>query len=431
MARKSYYEILRGLAPESTGNHPIVVSMPFLFYHLGKYHVVSIVTGGQSEGRFVRDNRDAGRIVGIAFYHPDEGTGEYLTPARAKEKFGLDLLKYVGRSSAKLGKEQADDETILPKKLDENIAEKLIGKRTDIKTYNQHVMLAAALSPNDGKRYLYFKLNPDDVPAVSNSSYRRKLFAYRVFIVIMIICFFMISRGFTAYHDRIVELEGVNSALLAERDDLKSHTFDLDVKDTMSIDRYQFNQIIEADIYDGSIGDHVRGKRDSKVIVIAYLDFQCPGCASAWPILEQLYQEYGDRVAFVQRNYPLSFHAHARIAARAAEAASRQGYYWQMVDTLFEYQSVWSDLSGEKLNDAMQEMFKSVAPEGNLSQFVSAIEGDDVYRKVSFDYILGSAAHEVGYTPTIIVNGEKVDFSEENTDVYALTKSAIQKGLNQ
>lgn len=429
MARKTYYEILKDLAPQSTGNKPIIVSMPFLYYHFGKYHVVSLVTGGQSEGKFVRENHDAGRIIGIAFYHPEEGTGEYLTPARAKEKYGLDLTKLIGRTSAKLGKEQADDKTALPMRLDKNIAEKYYKGRVSLEKYNLHIMLGAALHADEGKRYLFFKLNPDDVSQVPNSN-KRKIWTYRIIIVMMIIFFSILSRGFTAYYNRIVELESKNDSLLSEIDDIKSNNFD---QKLISLDtgNYHYNDFVEGEISNGGISDHIRGKRNSNVVMIAYVDYQCPGCASAWPVFEQLYEEFNDRVAFIQRNYPLSFHSNARLAARAAEAAGQQGYYWQMSASLFENQSTWSSLTKEDLRGYLKKAFKAAAPEGNVDHFTTAIESDDIYQKVSFDYMLGRLAHEVSYTPTIIVNGEKVDFSEEGADVYSLTRTAIINALNQ
>ena len=430
MARKTFYEILKDLAPQSTGNKPIIVSMPFLYHYLGKYHVVSLVTGGQSKGEFVRDNRDAGRLVGIAFYHPEEGTGEYLTPTRAKEKYGLDLTKMVGRNSAKLGKDQADDKVTLPRKLDQNIAEKFYKSRVALEDYNLHIMLAAALHADEGKRYLFFQLDPDIVPHVAKSD-RRRLFTYRAIIVIMLIFFAILSRGFTAYYNRIVELEKEKSALLSELNGIRTDRFDQEIINSIHVNDYQFNDIIEGGRLNGGISDRTRGKRDAKVTVIIYVDFQCPGCASAWPVFEQLYQDFDNRVTFIQRNYPLSIHEHARIAARAAEAAGQQGYYWQMSDALFRKQSEWTSLNQEKLRDYLQKLFKNIAPSGNQSNFEAALESDDIYKKVSFDYILGQLAHDVSYTPTIIVNGEKIDFSAEGADVYGLTRSAIMKNLEK
>ena len=90
----------------------------------------------------------------------------------------------------------------------------------------------------------------------------------------------------------------------------------------------------------GNIGDHVYNDTESSVILVEYGDFQCPGCGSAHPYVKTLLEEYGDRISFVFRNFPLtSIHPNARAAAAAAEAAGLQGKYWEMHDVIFENQS--------------------------------------------------------------------------------------------
>ena len=62
--------------------------------------------------------------------------------------------------------------------------------------------------------------------------------------------------------------------------------------------------------------DHVRNKRDNKITLIEYADFQCPACASYYPILKQVEAEYSDRVTFVFRHFPIiSLHPNAFAAA--------------------------------------------------------------------------------------------------------------------
>lgn len=91
--------------------------------------------------------------------------------------------------------------------------------------------------------------------------------------------------------------------------------------------------------------DQVKGKENASVTLIEYADFQCPACASYAPVVEQLEENYGDRVRFVFRHFPLiSIHKNAYAASVATEAAGAQGKFWEMHDLLFERQSEWSRL---------------------------------------------------------------------------------------
>src|SRR3990167_11001996 len=64
-----------------------------------------------------------------------------------------------------------------------------------------------------------------------------------------------------------------------------------------------------------SASDWVTGNRDASVVVIEYGDFQCPACGAYHPILKQLKSEFGDRVAFVYRHFPLrSIHQNAEAS---------------------------------------------------------------------------------------------------------------------
>ena len=88
--------------------------------------------------------------------------------------------------------------------------------------------------------------------------------------------------------------------------------------------------------------DITYGPKDAKLTVIEYSDFQCPFCAEYAKWLTQLRAKYGDRVQFVFRNYPLSDHQWATLAAKVGYAAWLQGKFWEMHDLLFKNQDEWA-----------------------------------------------------------------------------------------
>ncbi len=149
--------------------------------------------------------------------------------------------------------------------------------------------------------------------------------------------------------------------------------------------------------------DHLRGKTDAKVYFIAYGDYECPACNAWEPELEKLLAEYGDKVAFTFRNFPLTDkHINAYAAARAAEASALQGKFWEMHDLLYEN---WNDWKGD--NKSAQSKFEGYAEELSLdiTKFKEDYKSSTVADRINSDL---ASANKVGATgtPTFVVSGE-------------------------
>jgi len=85
--------------------------------------------------------------------------------------------------------------------------------------------------------------------------------------------------------------------------------------------------------------DHARGPAEAPLTLVEYGDFECPYTRRARPVVERLGRDFGDRLRFVYRHFPLTrIHPHAQHAAEAAEAAASQGRFWEMHDMLFHNQ---------------------------------------------------------------------------------------------
>src|SRR3712207_6579192 len=79
--------------------------------------------------------------------------------------------------------------------------------------------------------------------------------------------------------------------------------------------------------------DHIRGPVDAALTLVEYGDFECPFCARATGVTDELWDRFGDELRYVFRHLPLvDVHAHAELAARAAVAAHLQGRFWGMHD---------------------------------------------------------------------------------------------------
>ncbi|MHB1086214.1 MAG: DsbA family protein [Minisyncoccota bacterium] len=86
--------------------------------------------------------------------------------------------------------------------------------------------------------------------------------------------------------------------------------------------------------------DHIRGNPDAPIKIVEYSDFECPFCKRFHETMKQVSAEYGDKVAWVYRQYPLDqLHSKARKEAVASECAAELGgneAFWKFTDRFFE-----------------------------------------------------------------------------------------------
>lgn len=149
--------------------------------------------------------------------------------------------------------------------------------------------------------------------------------------------------------------------------------------------------------------DWVEGATSPSVVLVEYSDFECPYCAVYYAVVKQLTGLYPDRLAIVFRNYPLSGHANAMPAAQAAEAAGRQGKFFEMHDLLFDNQDTWSAM------DAAAPTFEGYARQLglNLDRYRTDVASQDVKDRIAQQLKSGDAA-KIGGTPTFFLNGTKI-----------------------
>jgi Na+/H+ antiporter NhaA len=143
--------------------------------------------------------------------------------------------------------------------------------------------------------------------------------------------------------------------------------------------------------------DHIRGPNEAPVTLVEYADFECPYCGQAEPIVRELLADFGD-IRYVWRHLPLrDVHPHAQIAAEAAEAAARQGAFWDMHDLLLDHQGA---LLRRDLVGYAEQLDLDVALFSNdLHQHVGA---DRVAQDVDSADLGG-----VSGTPTFFINGRR------------------------
>ena len=146
-----------------------------------------------------------------------------------------------------------------------------------------------------------------------------------------------------------------------------------------------------------------------KAELVEFLDFECESCRAAVPLVEDLKEEYGDRIAFVHRYFPLPGHRNSGAAALAVEASAQQGKYEQMATRLFETQTQW----GER-QDSQAALFRTYAQDLglDLATYDAAVADEATMERIRKDVADGKALGVTG-TPTFFLNGKKLVLNSE------------------
>jgi protein-disulfide isomerase/uncharacterized membrane protein/rhodanese-related sulfurtransferase len=143
---------------------------------------------------------------------------------------------------------------------------------------------------------------------------------------------------------------------------------------------------------------HMIGNLGAPLTVVEFGDFECPGCGLSEDAARQIRAQYGDRIRFVFRQFPLSkMHRQAEKAAEASECAAEQGKFWEAVEKLYAQQA---DLSVDAL--------KRYAGELGLDQsrFNQCLDNGETVSRIKQDLADGHALKVPG-TPTFFI-GQKM-----------------------
>jgi protein-disulfide isomerase len=159
-------------------------------------------------------------------------------------------------------------------------------------------------------------------------------------------------------------------------------------------------------------GRPVRGAKGQKVVVVVFDDLQCPFCTIMHQTLfPQVLKEYGDRVSFVYKDFPLPNHAWATHAAVDANClgAQNQDAYWSFVDSVHASQK---EINNEQTLPLRFELLDQIALQLGARKQLDAASlqacvktQNDAAVKASIDQgnVIGVEA-----TPTVLINGEEV-----------------------
>lgn len=209
------------------------------------------------------------------------------------------------------------------------------------------------------------------------------------FLAVCAIGFFILLPSVISGKTGVLSLKNNNQAAVLENDNLPSN-----VQPTPSADN-PVNINLSGDEY-------IRGDKDAKIKIVEFSDFQCPYCSRFHPTMKQVMADYGDKVAWIYKHFPLdSMHPQARPAAEASECAGEQkgnDGWWQFADGLYENQA--------RLGTALyEELAQNIGL--NLTKFKDCVTSRKFQQKVEADYQEG-LNYGIDGTPGSFINGVPV-----------------------
>jgi protein-disulfide isomerase len=179
-------------------------------------------------------------------------------------------------------------------------------------------------------------------------------------------------------------------------------------------------------------GRPTRGAKASKVVLVNFDDFECPFCSRMHETLfPEVLKEYGDRVTFIYKDYPLAeIHPWAMHAAVDANclAAQNGDAYWDFADYIHANQH---DVNNEKTPGARLEaldrltMLQGQKHNLDVVKLQSCIKAQDE-SSVKASMKQAEAAGAEGSTPTLFINGEKIDGAVPISQVRAALDRALK-----
>jgi protein-disulfide isomerase len=175
------------------------------------------------------------------------------------------------------------------------------------------------------------------------------------------------------------------------------------------------------------------GNKDAKVVLVNYDDFQCPFCREMHAVLIQnVMKKYGDRVKLVYKDYPLyQIHPWASRAAVDANclASENNNAYWGFANYVHAHAPEISGPKGTPIPDQMKLVDKAAVDQGHdfkvdETKLQACInKQDDSAVKASVNE---AESLSVEATPTLFVNGMRVDGLVPPSDLYAIIDQALK-----
>jgi protein-disulfide isomerase len=180
-------------------------------------------------------------------------------------------------------------------------------------------------------------------------------------------------------------------------------------------------------------GRPIRGNKDAKVTIVNFDDLECPFCSRMHnQLTREVLKMYGDRVRIIYKDFPLAeihpWAIHAAVDANCL-AAQNSDAYWEFTDYAHANQK---QISGEMKPPFTQQFATldqaatAIAQRRNLSLGpLQACLKEQKEARVTASMQEGTGLG-ISATPTIFVNGEKIDGAAPLPDLQVVINRALR-----
>lgn len=179
------------------------------------------------------------------------------------------------------------------------------------------------------------------------------------------------------------------------------------------------NEDVKAILGEVTEDDWSVGPEDALLTLVEYADFQCPYCSRAGLAAIEFQAAHPDEVRYVYRHFPLTFHEKAPMSAYAADAAGKQGFFFEAEHWLYETQNTWSPMETlEEFEVWLRENIQTALPELDYEQWTEDFESEEIRSVVDGSFDAVAATGLINGTPTFFANFYQVNMDPEELEQY-------------
>jgi protein-disulfide isomerase len=164
-----------------------------------------------------------------------------------------------------------------------------------------------------------------------------------------------------------------------------------------------------------------KGRVDAPITIVEFADFECPSCKIASVEIKKLLKDNND-VQIYFMHFPLSLHPNAERAAIAAEAAGKQGKFWEMHDLLFSHNGALTDA-------AIKDLAKTIFSKKQMIQFDKDLTDPKIVEKIHAQREYGQKNMNLLGTPSFFINGRPYHLFS-SVEAYK-TRFAMEKARDE
>lgn len=165
------------------------------------------------------------------------------------------------------------------------------------------------------------------------------------------------------------------------------------------------------------------GNPKAKVTLIEYADFQCPACAAYHPVVNQILSNYGNKIFYVYRMFPLvNAHPNAIVSAQAAYAAYKQDAFFKYDDLLYNKQTEWATLQDPKTTFTDYATLLKL----DATKFKTDMISNETQKYVQ-DSESEALSEGISSTPSFFINGNLIQNPTSYDDFKKLIDAALNK----